>query len=208
MEIRTNQTFVLAVLISLIASLSSGCYCPAQRSCPVAQPRKSTAAEEKPKSYGTGRDDVIEWLKSQNGYNDHVRKVVSYAELLNKESTTSADTHVVEIAALLHDCGYQVGKGLSKQVRKRHADIGAKAARRLLPSVGFSSDFTGHVSRIVAAHHSVTKMETTEWRMVWMADMAVNKEMDVTGKTAGKTLNKLQATLEKKRAEADTRKSG
>ena len=190
----------VVVLCAVAALAAAGCYCPATSSnCRVQQSAQTTAPSADEEAYAARRDEVIEWLKARNGYNDHVRKVVRYAELLNEEYGAPADPQVVEVAALLHDCGYQIGKGPKKKVRDLHAELGAAAARGLLPNTGFSAEFTDHVSHIVAAHHSVTKMDTPEWRAVWMADLAVNRNIEVTDQAAGQALDELQKRLENRR---------
>ena len=202
MDICRNKLTTVALLSIVTVLVAAGCYCPAKTSCPAPTSTTTGEAEARAKPYEARRDDVIKWLKGRDGYNDHVRKVVRYAELLNEESQSSADPQVVEVGALLHDCGYQVGKGPEKKVRDLHPELGAAAARGVLPRVGFPPEFTDHVSRIVAAHHSVTKMDTPEWRTVWMADLAVNKDIKVSHERAGKALEKLRNMLQNRREKA------
>mgnify|MGYP006283503861 CR=1 FL=1 len=189
---------VCVVMVGAVLALSAGCTCPCTQGgsgvSGRAGPEKVVDA-----GYEVRRAEVIEWLGGQGAYNGHVKKVTKYAELLNQAREKPADPQVVEIGALLHDCGYQIGRGPRKEVRAMHAELGAAAARGLLPTVGFGPEFTDHVARVVHAHHSVTEMDTPEWKVVWMADLAVNKKVEVTPDTAGQALSKLEGMLEARR---------
>ena len=199
---RSEVMVLIAAVIALFVIAASGCMCPS-RTCGLPD-ESTTAVTEKSKkaeevTYEERRQEVIEWLESQDAYTNHVKKVVAHAKTLNGTLETPADAQVVEIGALMHDCGYAIGIGPRKDVRKLHAELGGAAAKGLLPTIEFGPEFTDHISRIVDAHHSVTKMDTPEWRVVWMADLAVNKKVKVTDETADEALEELRGMLQARR---------
>jgi hypothetical protein len=197
MEFRLSSAVCVLIFCGVLV-VSTGCRCLSGTSCTPATepPATENAAED---SYASRREQVIQWLDAQEGYNGHVKKVVQYASLLNQAREEPADPQVVEIGALLHDCGYQIGRGPRRNVRSLHPELGAAAARGLLPPVGFDAEFTDHIARIVHAHHSVTEMDTPEWKVVWMADLAVNRKVKVTPDTAEEALVELQGMLDDRR---------
>ena len=98
--------------------------------------------------------------RSKKGYLAHVEGVRKYALKLAK--IYNADKLVVEVAALLHDIGADVGED--------HANESAKISKKFLSKFEVSSSFKKHVIECIGRHSMGSKTETMEERVIQDAD--------------------------------------
>ncbi|MFO7905089.1 MAG: HD domain-containing protein [Planctomycetota bacterium] len=122
------------------------------------------------------RNHVVEAMKKAFGDNEgqiaHAMRVLDCAERLLDVSKLEADRLTVIVAAILHDIG-RCKKGTTD-----HEKDGAVVSREILANLGFTEEFTDHVSRIVGSHHSAKGIDTPAFRIVWIADRLVNRKRD------------------------------
>ncbi len=93
---------------------------------------------------------------------EHVQAVVRLALWLAQE--TGADVEVVEAAAWLHDIA---------KTQPHHAQAGAEAARRVLPTTDFPPDKVERVAEAIAQHEGLFRdsvLEPLEAAVLWDAD--------------------------------------
>ncbi|MGQ9694050.1 MAG: HD domain-containing protein [Thermodesulfobacteriota bacterium] len=105
----------------------------------------------------------------------HATKVARYAEQIVKEE--KGDPAIVLSAAYLHDIGlkeaeikYQSTDG------KYQEELGPPIAREILTNLGANPELIAEVCDIIAHHHHPRAEETTNFRVVYDADMIVNLE--------------------------------
>jgi uncharacterized protein len=94
---------------------------------------------------------------------EHVCAVVNVGARL--AALTGADAEVVEAAAWLHD--------IAKEAGARHPDLGAKAARRILPKTDFPAEKIEAVAQAIELHMGLWRTQllpTLEARVLWDAD--------------------------------------
>jgi uncharacterized protein len=116
---------------------------------------------------------------------DHVQRVAKLGVMIGAQE--SADCHIIEIAALLHDIGYvpqawgryalerdendfQEFLGLYVLPTPDHAEMGALIAERFLENLGYPNPQRQHVKQIISEHNKGTKQTTLESRIVNDAD--------------------------------------
>ncbi|RLI55676.1 MAG: hypothetical protein DRP09_09060 [Candidatus Thorarchaeota archaeon] len=100
---------------------------------------------------------------------DHVREVVSLAQVLARD--VGADADVVTVAAWLHDLAKPGLGGV-----KNHAKVSADMAEEYLRERGLDKEFIDRVSEAVSRHAGLTldaPLETKEAQVVWEADKLV-----------------------------------
>ena len=93
---------------------------------------------------------------------EHVQAVVRLALWLVQE--TGADAEVVEASAWLHDVA---------KMQRHHAQAGAAAARRILPTTDFPADKVERVAEAIAQHEGLFRdsvLEPLEAAVLWDAD--------------------------------------
>lgn len=125
---------------------------------------------------------------------DHAVRVARYADkLLERED---ADRAVVLSAAYLHDIGIKESerKYLSTAARYQHQE-GPPIARRILITLKAQDDMIEEVCDIIGHHHKPRKQETSNFKIVYDADLIVNLEDKFSEKTLSpRTIAKLIVT--------------
>ncbi|MCW5851157.1 MAG: HD domain-containing protein [Anaerolineae bacterium] len=116
-------------------------------------------------AYDAAQAEAEAMQPRQGGMNyrwEHVQAVVRLALWLAQ--ATGADAEVVEAAAWLHDVA---------KLRRHHAQAGAEAARRILPTTDFPADKIERVAEAIAQHEGLFRdsvLEPLEAAVLWDAD--------------------------------------
>jgi putative nucleotidyltransferase with HDIG domain len=105
----------------------------------------------------------------------HALEVLKYAEKI-MESTQGCDSDIVIASALLHDVGIKPSEEkLGYNNGKTQEEYGPPVAEELLKSIGFPPEKTIKVSEIVGNHHSPSRYDYPELKILKEADRIVNK---------------------------------
>ena len=153
--------------------LDFGCaaYCPYADQCvgPVPgaqkeQPLKDRAAVAMKRYFGSDFRRI-----------GHATRVARYAEEINQGE--GGNSPVVLIASYLHDIGIKEAerKFNSTAARYQHQE-GPPVARLILAELGAGPELIEEVCDIVGHHHSPRPEETTNFKVLYDADLIVNLE--------------------------------
>jgi len=105
----------------------------------------------------------------------HALEVLKYAEKI-MESTPDCDNDVVIAAALLHDVGIKPSEeNFGYNNGKTQEEYGPSVADTLLKSIGFPNEKTIKVCEIIGNHHSPSRYDYPELKILKEADRIVNK---------------------------------
>lgn len=105
----------------------------------------------------------------------HALEVLKYAEKI-MESTPDCDNDVVIAAALLHDVGIKPSEeNFGYNNGKTQEEFGPSVADTLLKSIGFPNEKTIKVCEIIGNHHSPSRYDYPELKILKEADRIVNK---------------------------------
>jgi HD superfamily phosphohydrolase YqeK len=105
----------------------------------------------------------------------HATKVARYAEKILKEE--KGEAAVVLSAAYLHDIGIHEAERKYRSTEGRYQEEeGPPIAREILTRLGASKELIDEVCDIVGHHHHPRPQETTNFKIVYDADMIVNME--------------------------------
>lgn len=151
-----------------------GCaeYCPHAAQCLGSLPDELKASAGQ-----TLKDRVAVEMKRYFGTDfkriGHAGKVAYYAEEINR--TEQGDPAVILIAAYLHDIGIKEAerKYRSTAARYQHQE-GPPIARQILESLGAGESLIEEVCDIIGHHHTPRAEETTNFKVLYDADLIVN----------------------------------
>jgi putative nucleotidyltransferase with HDIG domain len=105
----------------------------------------------------------------------HALEVLKYAEKI-LETTSDCDYEILVAAALLHDIGIKKSEELHGYNNgKTQEEYGPPIAETLLESIGFPSEKTKKVIEIIGNHHSPSRYDYVELKVLKEADRIVNK---------------------------------
>ena len=105
----------------------------------------------------------------------HALEVLKHAEKI-MENTENCDSEVLMTAALLHDIGIKKSEEiLGYNNGKTQEQYGPPIAERLLKSINFSPEKTKMVCEIIGNHHSRSRYDYVELKVLKEADRIVNK---------------------------------
>lgn len=105
----------------------------------------------------------------------HAMEVLKYAEKLLDE-TADCDYEVLVASALLHDIGIKKSEEiLGYNDGKTQEDYGPPIAKTLLESISFPHDKNVKVCEIIGNHHSRSRYDYIELKILKEADRIVNK---------------------------------
>ena len=103
----------------------------------------------------------------------HAKEVLGFAEELVEAG--GADRRVVIPAAILHDVGIKVAERKYGWPAPHLQELeGPPVARQLLEGSGLSKGEIDAVCAIIANHHTVGRIDSPEFRVVYDADWLVN----------------------------------
>ncbi len=105
----------------------------------------------------------------------HATKVARNAEQIAKDE--KGDVAIVLTAAYLHDIGIKEAEaGHQSTEPKYQEELGPPIARDILTKLGATPGLIDEVSDIIGHHHHPRPEETTNFKIVYDADMIVNLE--------------------------------
>ena len=105
----------------------------------------------------------------------HALEVLKYAEKI-MESTENCDYEVILASTLLHDIGIkQSEERLGYNNGKTQEEYGPPVVQELLESIHFPRDKTRKVCEIIGNHHSRSRYDYAELKVLKEADRIVNK---------------------------------
>jgi len=105
----------------------------------------------------------------------HALEVLRYSEKIEEESGT-CDHDVLVAASLLHDIGIKRSEEiLGYNDGRTQEEYGPPVARDLLASIGFPDEKIKKVCEIIGNHHSPSRYDYAELRILKEADRIVNK---------------------------------
>lgn len=105
----------------------------------------------------------------------HARELLQYID---------ADPRVTLCAAYLHDIGIpEAERKFGHASGKLQEQEGPPVARKLLQGLGAADELIRVVCDLVGNHHTPAAIDSPEFRILWDADMLVNLQELVTGKT-------------------------
>ena len=108
----------------------------------------------------------------------HALEVLKYAEQI-MENTRDYDYDIVIAAALLHDVGIKPSEEiLGYNNGKTQEKYGPPVAEELLKSIDFPREKITKVSEIIGNHHSPSRYDYVELKILKEADRIVNKLED------------------------------
>jgi len=119
---------------------------------------------------------LIEYFGDDDRRIDHALRVLFHAEKLMSEHD-GCDCEVVIAAALLHDVGIKASEEeLGYNDAKTQEEYGPAIAWRLLSSIGFPADKLDVVRNIIGNHHSPSRYDYEELKLLKEADRIVNRD--------------------------------
>jgi HD superfamily phosphodiesterase len=105
----------------------------------------------------------------------HALEVLKYAEKI-AENEPGYGYDVLIAASLLHDVGIKPSEEIHGYNNgKTQEKYGPPVAEELLRSIGFSAEEIARVCRIIGNHHSPSRYDYAELRILKEADRIVNK---------------------------------
>jgi putative nucleotidyltransferase with HDIG domain len=105
----------------------------------------------------------------------HALEVLKHAEKI-MENTEGCDFEVLVTAALLHDIGIKKSEEiLGYNNGKTQEEYGPPIAKQLLESIDFPHEKTKMVCEIIGNHHSRSRFDYIELKVLKEADRVVNK---------------------------------
>jgi len=105
----------------------------------------------------------------------HALEVMKHAERIG-ESKEGCDYEVLIASALLHDIGIKPSEEmLGYNNGKTQEEYGPPVAEKLLKSIGFDDVKLRKVCEIIGNHHSPSRHEYVELKILKEADMMVNR---------------------------------
>ena len=106
----------------------------------------------------------------------HFMKVHSFALMIaNMESLSEDEIFTLEAAAITHDIGIKISEQKYGDCTGKHQELeGPAEAKKMLTSLGYSSDVTERVCWLIAHHHTYQPVEGIDHRILIEADFLVN----------------------------------
>ena len=105
----------------------------------------------------------------------HALEVLGHAEII-MGNVEGCDYEVLVASAILHDIGIkQSEEALGYNNGKTQEEYGPPLAEKLLKSINFSPEKTGKVCRIIGNHHSPSRYDYVELKILKDADRIVNR---------------------------------
>jgi HD superfamily phosphohydrolase YqeK/DNA-directed RNA polymerase subunit RPC12/RpoP len=125
----------------------------------------------------------------------HATKVARYAEQIVKEE--KGDPAIVLSAAYLHDIGIKEAEARYQSNEPQYQEeLGPPIARDILTKLGATPELIEEVCDIIAHHHHPRTEETTNFKVLYDADMIVN--LEESQQNGGKDPEKLKGLIQRK----------
>jgi hypothetical protein len=108
---------------------------------------------------------------------EHALAVLDYAEKI--QANEGGDSLIVKAAAILHDIGIHEAERKHGSSAGRYQEIeGPPIAEEILKRYNLDAETIEHICKIIANHHSIKNIDTTEFRIILDADRLVNISED------------------------------
>jgi HD superfamily phosphodiesterase len=118
---------------------------------------------------------LVDYFGSDFRRIDHALEVLRHSERIMDEGET-CDREVLVASALLHDIGIKRSEELLGYNNGRtQEEYGPPIAGELLSSIGFPGDKIARVCEIIGNHHSPSRYDYVELKILKEADRIVNK---------------------------------
>ena len=119
---------------------------------------------------------LVDYFESDFRRITHALEVLKRAEKI-MENTANCDAEVLIAAALLHDIGIKKSEEiLGYNNGKTQEEYGPSIAKELLDGINFPSEKTKMVCEIIGNHHSRSRYDYVELKVLKEADGIVNKQ--------------------------------
>ena len=112
---------------------------------------------------------------------NHARKVTKFAlEILNAEKVTDPFFfNTVLLSAVFHDIGIHEAERKYRSNSGKYQEIeGPPIARKILEKMDIDEDTIERVCYIIGGHHTESKMDKIDFKILWDSDLIVNLEED------------------------------
>lgn len=122
---------------------------------------------------------LIEYFGDDDRRIDHALSVLHHTECL-MGNYPGCDPDIAVASALLHDVGIKISEekhGYNNG--KTQEEYGPAVAEALLTGIGFPTDKTEIVTKIIGNHHSPSRYDYPELALLKAADLIVNKAEDL-----------------------------
>ncbi len=120
---------------------------------------------------------------------NHAKKVLEYAEIILRAE--GGDWNIVIPASVLHDVGIKAAEEKYGSNAGKYQEMeGPKIAEKIMLEVGLKKNDIKEVCEIIAHHHTLNAIDTTNFRILTDADWLVNikDEFDLKDKDKLKDL--------------------
>jgi HD superfamily phosphohydrolase YqeK len=156
-------------------NMDFGCasYCPHAEQCLGSMPPELVATQG-----DLFKDRVIIAMRRYFGTDarriKHALDVAEHAEIIGKEQK-DGDMKIIMATALLHDIGIREAerKFKSSSAKYQHSE-GPPVAREILTELKAKPELMDEVCDIIGHHHSPRDEETTNFKVIYDADLIVN----------------------------------
>lgn len=135
-----------------------------------------------------------EYFGDDNRRINHAKKVADYAEQINKYE--QGDPAVIMACGYLHDIGIREAerKYQSSSAKYQHQE-GPPVARKILTDLGVEVEMIAEICDIIAHHHHPRAEETTNFKVLYDADLIVNLQEEQPEN--GRSVDKLTTIINK-----------
>lgn len=177
--------------------INFGCaeYCPHAEQCLGSLPEGQQLKKGKPSSL---KDRVLaameHYFDSDTRRINHAKKVADYAEQINKYE--QGDPAVIMACGYLHDIGIkEAERKLQSSAAKYQHQEGPPVARKILTDLGVEEEIIAEICDIIGHHHQPRPVESTNFKVLYDADLIVNLQEDQPA--GGRSAEKLKSIINK-----------
>jgi HD superfamily phosphodiesterase len=119
---------------------------------------------------------LVDYFQNDFRRISHALEVLKHSEII-MENAECCDYEILVASALLHDIGIKPSEEiLGYNNGKTQEEYGPPIAEKLLDSIGFPQSKTIKVCEIIANHHSPSRHDYIELKILKEADRIVNKQ--------------------------------
>ncbi len=177
--------------------INFGCaeYCPHAEQCLGSLPEGLRPANTNKSSL---KERVLaameDYFEGDSRRINHAKKVADYAAQINKYE--QGDPAVIMACGYLHDIGIKEAerKFQSSSAKYQHQE-GPPVAREILTNLAVEEEMIAEICDIIGHHHHPRTEETTNFKVLYDADLIVNLQED--GPEGGRSVEKLTTIINK-----------
>ncbi|MEN8140938.1 MAG: HD domain-containing protein [Thermodesulfobacteriota bacterium] len=173
--------------------INFGCaeYCPHAEQCLGALPEGLRPDEKQGKLRTAVSQAMRDYFAEDGRRIKHAEDVADFAERINRYE--QGDPAVIMACGYLHDIGIREAerKFNSSAAKYQHSE-GPAVARQLLTELAVEEDIIAEVCDIIGHHHQPRAEESTNFKVLYDADLIVNIQDEQAGKQrTTKQINKI-----------------